>query len=162
MPWQENKTETLTASSDNVTVSDQTFRLNHFLTHLIDSGGTIDFEMIFNNTTTSDYAYRESDDRSADVAHNGSGAGETELKPDDRLGSSNHFSFGFYADIAGEEKLVLSFTVDQVGVGDSSIPSRTEMAGKFALTPILTQTDAQNTGTGSYNTNSTMTTFGSK
>ncbi len=163
MAWQKNGTpNTLGSAGDTLTISDMTgLQFNQILCHVLDDGSVIDKDFRIDNISTTTYSYRESDDGTADVVHNGTGSGENEITLDDTSAATERFTVGVGINISGDEKLFIFHTVDANTAGAGTAPSRVETVGKQVGTSSrYTRIDVLNTQAGSFDTNSNLSAFG--
>ena len=154
MAWSKNGTpDTLTSTSDTVTISDLTAtKFNVFLSHRITSGES-NQQYRLNNDSGSNYAVRQSFNGGAD----GTGTSGTESgshNPDDTY---DGFTVIYLFNSSSEEKLVTMFNVNQQASGAGNAPTRQEGVWKWANTSDdVTRIDMVNTSTGDYNTDSNL------
>ena len=161
MAWKKNITITLTGSSDLLEGS-MFFQLtfNHILSHVLDTGGAIDKDFRIDSLSSATYTYRESDNSSADVVHNGSGSGETEITLDDTSDSTERFTMGYGINIDSEEKLFIFLVVDANTTGTANVPNIIETVGKqTGTTTKYSSVSVLNTQAGSFAIDSNITGF---
>jgi len=155
MAWKRNGT--VTAVSQSLPDLDKSL-FNVILNHVIDDGSAIDVDLRIDNISTSTYAYRESDDGTADVAHNGAGSGETELTLDDRSAATERFSVVIAFNKNDEEKLFIAHTIDAQTAGAGTAPSRVETVGKQSgTTNAWSRLDILETQAGAFTSDSNLT-----
>ena len=151
MSWQKNGTVTaVSLSLPSLTA----LKFNQILNHVIDNGSAIDVDLRIDNLSTSTYAYRESDDGSADVLN----VSQTEYTLDDTSAATERFSMVYGINIATEEKLFIGFTVDANEAGAANILSRVESVGKKVGTSLAwTRLDILETQAGAFTSDSNLT-----
>lgn len=158
MAWAKNGTVTAVVQS---LTSLTGFKFNQILNHVIDNGSAIDVDLRIDDLSTATYAYRESDDGTPDVAHNGGGSGETEITLDDTSAATERFSMAYGINIAAEEKLFIAFTIDANTAGAGTPPKRVETVGKQSGTSAAwTRLDILETQAGAFTSDSNLTALG--
>jgi hypothetical protein len=159
MAWAKNGTpDTLGSSGDTMQITNLTAKkFNQFLIHSVQVTAGITHDLTFNNNTNTVYAERFSNDGAADST----GVSQTEATligdaSDDRL------TVVYCVSISGEEKLIICHTSRRLTVGAANAPSRNEFVGKFVPSPDadITRIDIDNSGAGSYDTNSNLSALG--
>ena len=109
------------------------YKFTNILNYVIDDGSAIDADLRIDGLSTSTYAYRESDNGSADVTN----VSQAEITLDDTNAASPRFSVVFGFNLNTEEKLFIAFTCDTSTAGTASHPSRVETVGKQSGTNNL-------------------------
>lgn len=154
MVWAKNGT--VTAVSQSLTGLTAT-KFNQIMNHVIDNGSAIDVDLRIDNLSTSTYAYRESDNGSADATN----VSQTEFTLDDATGATERFSIIYGINIAIEEKLFISHTVDANTAGAGTAPQRVEAVGKQSGTSTAwTRLDILETQAGAFTSDSNLTILG--
>lgn len=153
MAWTKNGTVTaITLSLPGLTSQ----KFTHILNHIIDNG-VIDVDLRIDNLSTTTYAYRESDDGSADVT----ATEQAEITLDDTAAATERFSVVDGINIAGEEKLFIGFTIDASTAGPGTAPSRVETVGKQSGTSTAyVRLDVLETQAGAIGSTSNLTALG--
>lgn len=136
MVWQKNGTpETLSGASDDCEITDLVATLFNFaLFHKLGTANSTGAFQFGSTTfdTGSNYAYRRNTNGSENPAVGGQTNGGTVIP-----GTGNPaFTIGYVINIATEEKLFITQTVDQSTAGSGSAPSRREAVGKWANTAV--------------------------
>ena len=145
MAWA--KLETITLGSEGTVLTLPTFTaktfmhgLGHYLRGAGAGGLTIRLE--FNSDTGTNYAYRQSANGAAD----GTTASATYAKLDTANGDAPNFGIFYMINIAGEEKLGISFNVELAAAGAGTAPSRVETVFKWANTSVqITDSEVNST-----------------
>jgi len=134
MAWAKNGTpDTLSGTADAMTISDLTAKkFNVFLFHTLQSGANSQHTR-YNNNSNSVYAERRSNNGAADSTD--TSITEARLSPTN--GALDVFGIIYNSSISGEEKLGISFEIDQGASGATTAPNRKEEVHKFA--PIYAQ-----------------------
>jgi len=158
MAWQKNGTVTgVTQSLTGLTA----LKFNQILNHVIDDESAIDVDFRIDGLSTATYAYRESDDGTADVTHDGSGSGEIVITLDDTSAATQRFSVGEGININTEEKLFIFHTIDANTAGAGTAPKRVETVGKqIGTTNAWTRIDILETQAGAFTSDSNLTALG--
>ena len=160
MAWAKNGTpSTLTGAADVITISDLTAKkFNVFLGHIIGATGNLDVGIRLDNISTNTYAQRYSSNGAAD----GTTLNVNYIVPErPQTGTLDGFGIEYMINIATEEKLMLSFSVDQGAVGAGTSPSRMECVGKYAQTSTqITRIDKHQFGVGDFTTGSNISAIG--
>ena len=160
MTWAKNGTpDTLTSSSDTVTISDLTAtKFNVFLSHRITSGES-NQQYRLNNDSGSNYTVRQSFNGGADgTATSGTESGSH--NPDDTY---DGFTVMYLFNSSSKEKLVIMFNINKQASGAGNAPTRQEGVWKWTNTSDdVTRIDMVNTSTGDYNTDSNLSALGAK
>lgn len=157
MAWGKAGSTTLSADADTITVdsiSNSTFTLG--LNHSLASGNIAVYQT-YNNDTGNNYAYRVSD--------NGVEASGTSVAQNYWFKSVNNdkFTVAYIMNISSEEKLSISFTIEEETAGANYSPERREAVFKWANTSdAITRIDVFNTQTGDYLADSNLTAIGSE
>lgn len=135
-------------------------KFNQILSHEIASGNTT-AQFTFNGSTGNEYASRWSNNGGSENVY------ATQSSFDGYLSSSTAFDIFnliFNSSIVGEEKLSIMFTIDSGGSGAGNAPLRAELVSKYvpsSLSTTITKIECDNTGSGSFDTNSNLTVIGS-
>lgn len=158
MAWAKNGTpDTLGSSGDVNEITDLTAKnFNLFLWHKIANGSCVGV-FTFNSNTNSVYTRRRSLNGGVDVTN----VSQANIKTD--ISDVNDSFCIFYAcSISGEEKLQIMFQVNRNAAGATSAPNRVEYATKFVPSPDadITSIETNNTGGGSYDTNTNLSALG--
>jgi len=163
MAWAKNGTpDTLLIPADEITISDLTPLKFNVVMSLIPNNGSLTFESRFGNgsiDSTSNYAERLSflgrvdeeniNQTSIALFSNGFGA------------SVSAFFIQYFINIATEEKLVISFSVSNDGLGTGVSPQRGEVYGKWVNTTDQTDhVQIFNTGSGGFDGDSNISALG--
>lgn len=161
MAWNKLATKTLTGASDTIqpdaVFTSKTF--NQILIHKLNSGA-IDPTLRLGKTTIdtgTNYARGYSGNGGADVTN----ASQTSIGLDFTSGAWTMFTVLYVINISAQEKLAISFNVEQNTAGAGTAPVRMEVVGKWANT--ANQFDLVNTvnvGAGDYDTSSNITILG--
>lgn len=152
--WQVNGTpDTLGSAGDTLQITNLTaLKFNVFLNHNL-SSGAIDSDIRIDNISTSTYAKRQSANGGVD----GTSVSQTEYNNDTNTGSTDRFNIIYGINIATEEKLFISFTIDANTPGASNAPNRVVSVGKQSGTSTAyTRIDVLNTQAGSFDTDSNL------
>ena len=157
--WEELASVELGSAGDNL--SSGTITAKKYLwvqAYCKDNGSAIYSRLSFNNDAASgNYAFRRSFDGSADAT------GTSQNNIADLLASATypHFVNMFIINNSSNEKLVIGHTVGQNTAGAGNAPLRTEFVAKWVNTSNqITEIDLDNTGAGSYDTNSKLKVWG--
>jgi len=156
--WTELDRTTLGSAGDTITVSGLDNKLYYmFLVHAIDTGGTIGVAYTFNNDSATNYSRRNSISDGGDVT----GVNQSIItNTNDR--SANFFGVWNVYNNINEEKLSLGDHCGEEGAGAGIDPQRGENIGKWDnLVDVINRIDIiNNTGTGSFDTNSEVVVLG--
>mgnify|MGYP003151945082 CR=1 FL=1 len=158
MAWITNGTpNTLAAPADDIDITDLTAKkFNQTLINTVTSGDT-DGLVTYNNNSNTVYARRGSNNGGADFTGvNMAYIESTHTTSTDKLVVS------YLSSISGEEKLQISSYVDNGTAGAGTAPNRLQFVFKFVPSPDadITRIDVNNTRTGSFDTDSNLTAFG--
>lgn len=157
MAWGKLGTDTLTTSGSTMTVSG--FTATKFITLLSEGIGVTagDETMQFNNDTGSNYSLRSSSNGTAD----GTLVNRVEYTfQRDGNGSQNDFIVAHIVNITTEEKLIISFSIQNDTAGAANTPTRYEIVGKWANTSNqITEIDV-NSNSADLSTDSNLSLFG--
>lgn len=158
MAWAKNGTTTLGSAGDDLDIDTLTStKFNIILSHTLDTGGTTRQLLTFNNDTGSDYAHRNSDDGGSDITSTSQG----DIDYWSSTFADEKFVVSYLINIATEEKLMTTFIMQSKTAGAGTIPNRREQVSKYVeTTNQITDIDINNTGTGSYDTDSNITVLG--
>jgi len=162
MAWAKNGTpDTLSGTSDTITISDQTStKFNQFLMHTIESGRTTMLFRVGNGSldSGSNYAYRH-------CANGGSeslGTSVAQLIPYNNANVNSRFNVSYMINISSEEKLYINFLNENVTAGAGTAPERVELVGKYANTSNqFDNIGTTNSDTGDYAADSNLSAIGS-
>ncbi len=161
MAWGKSASTTLGSAGDNIDSGTITAnKFNQILSHEIASGNTT-AQFTFNGSTGNEYANRWSNNGGSENVYG------TQSSFDGYLSSSTAFDIFnliFNSSIVGEEKLSMMFTIDSGGSGAGNAPQRAELVSKYvpsSLSTTITKIECDNTGSGSFDTNSNLTVLGS-
>jgi|21_taG_2_1085346.scaffolds.fasta_scaffold05231_2 hypothetical protein len=161
MAWGKAGSDTLTSAGDTITVSGMTSsETNQYMSHGIASGvlssrmrlgdGSVD--------TGSNYADRVSNNGTGDSTQ----INETDIHILNGFSGEDHFTVGYFINIATEEKLHIGFAVGTTATGSGSAPQRMEIASKWANTSVqFDNIQSSNVGSGSFDTDSNLSALGS-
>jgi len=156
--WQELASVDLSGGASD-TLSTGTITAKKYLwvqIFLEPSGGSINQNISFNNDTGTNYARRRSNDGATDST----GTSESSI---DVVGDEDGRKFGnlFIINNSSNEKLVIGNWLRNNTAGAGTAPNRTEWVAKWDNTSSqITEIDVDNTGTGSYGTNSIIKVWG--
>jgi hypothetical protein len=156
MAWAKNETTTLDSTGDSISMTPTTEqKFNVVLNHCIESG-TINAQVRFNNDSGSNYANRTTENGATDSTATSSDS----LVMHTDTASKDIFSIGYFINISTEEKLHISFSVDDGGAG-AAAPNRFECVNKWSNTSdSVTRVDVINDATGSYVSDSNASLLG--
>jgi hypothetical protein len=145
--WEEIGRTTLSVAGDTITVSSlPARRYLQVIISVINTGGTINTGIQFNNDTGNNYARRISISGAADITATSQSSislSSTDASP--RLLNLTVMN------VASSEKLVQSYSFEQSTAGAGNAPSRIEGGGKWANTSAqISRIDVINSGTGDY------------
>ena len=157
--WEELADVTLGSAGDTITTS--TFTAKKYLmvqTNCIASGGDIRTQVVFNNDTGSNYAFRSSHNGGSDSTD----TSQASLKWTNTSGSdSQELHTMFIVNVAAKEKLVISDGIIQATAGAGNVPGRRENVGKWINTSNqITRVDITNGGAGDFDTGSSIKVWG--
>lgn len=160
MAWGKNGTAlTLGSAGDDMDITDLGGKkFNVFLVHKIASGITRLFPTI-NNDGCSLYANRLSESGSGDSTD----TRVANLQEMHISGNKDDFGIIYGVAISGEEKLFMGWTISANTSGSGSAPARYEFVSKYvpsSLTDTIDRFDLNNTGSGSYDTDSNVSALG--
>lgn len=152
--------ETLISTDDNIEVismSDSVF--NTVLSHTISSGGNTAHYFSFNDTTDSDYSYRQSENGAAEA----SAIDVADVVYDTGGDTFDKFSISYIFNISTEEKLVMGWGINAKTAGAATEPARGEFVWKWdnITDPISTIENDTSTQTGTYDIKSNISALGS-
>ena len=161
MAWGKAGSTTLSSAGDNIDSGTITAsKINQILSHEIASGNTT-AQFTFNGSTGNEYASRWSNNGGSENVYG------TQSSFDGYLSSSTAydiFNLIFNSSIVGEEKLSMMYTVDSGGSGAGNAPQRAQLVSKYvpsSLSTTITKIECDNTGSGSFDTNSNISVLGS-
>lgn len=147
--WVELARTTLGSNGDTITVSslpDKRYYKFILRTHPAD-GNTDDIKLSFNGDTGSNYAYR----RSAGGVADDTFTSTNNFRIDAANGAYDRHVFGYVANYASKEKLVIAHDVIGQTAGAGTAPYRIETAGKWANTSnAISSFTFTNQGTGNF------------
>ncbi len=156
--WEELASVELGSSGDNL--SSGTFTAKKYLWiqyMLLDTGGTINDRMTFNNVSTgTPYAYRVSSNGGSDSTL----TSQNEIQLHNTLRADPHFVNMFIVNDGSNEKLGIAHFVQGNTAGAGNAPDRREVVFKDSSATQITEIDIDNTGSGSYNTGSILKVWG--
>ena len=162
LAWARNGTpDTLSGTSDTITISDQTStKFNQYMCHMLGSGN-IDSRLRLGNTsvdTGSNYADRVNNNGSSDT---------TQTSQDDihvlngAASGADQFLVGYLINISAEEKLHIGFAIGRNTAGAGTAPQRMEITSKWVNTSNqFDNIQALNTDTGDFATSSNLSALG--
>ena len=157
MAWAKLGTTTLTSTGDDLDITSMT--ANKFLCVMCQPipSGNARPKITLNNDGGSNYARRRSEDGGSDTTD----VSQT-LIPFDRSPTDLVFAISYMANIATEEKLVMTFLITNNTNGAGNIPKRAETIWKWSNTSdSITRIDLNNTDTGDFAVDSNITALGS-
>jgi hypothetical protein len=139
---------TLGSAGDTITVSGlPVYRYLKIFVSAIDTGGTINGLLTFNNDTGANYSRRYSSNGAADTTT----TGQNSLLAHSVTSASPHFAEITVYNVASDEKTVVFFAGDAGTAGAANAPGRVEGVGKWANTSnSITRVDITNGGTGDF------------
>ncbi len=161
MAWQINGTpDTLVAPADDLTISDMVaITFNQFMIHTLGSGA-IQGDLTLDSNSNTDYAIRRSVNGSTDTTS----VNQTFIDISNAFANEvDKFYIVYGINISGEEKLFISFGVNNPVLGAANPPSRNEIVGKMDTTTITAQFFAinlNNDAAGDYDVNSNLSAIG--
>ena len=147
------------ATADTITVSDLTAKKHLMIkAKIIASGGDVRTQVVFNNDTGNNYAFRSSHNGGSDSTD----TSQASLKWTNTSGSdSKEFHTMHVINEASKEKLVISEGIIQATAGAGNAPGRRENVGKWANTSNqITRVDITNGGAGDFAEGSEVTVYG--
>jgi len=155
--WQEIGRTTLASAGDTITVSGLPAR--KYLMIIVaaqNTGGTINTAVRFNNDSGSNYARRISVSGGSDTTN----ASQSSLSMSSTDASPRMLVI-YIVNIATNEKIIETQSVEQNTAGAGNVPTRIEGVGKWANTADqITRVDVINSGTGDYATGSEIVVLG--
>ena len=139
MAWGKNGTpDTLTGTASQVQITDLAGnKFNQFMRNELKSA-SMTVNTIFNNDTGNLYAYRISYSGGADGTPSVSQPKFLESTGND-VGQEFHIMYSCW--VSGEEKLVIDFGVESNTSSASTIPTRSEFAGKYVPSSLTDTCD---------------------
>ena len=147
--WVEVGRTTLDSNGDIITVSglpDKRYYKFILRTHPAD-GNTDDIKLSFNGDSSSNYAYRRSTGGAADQTFTST----NNFRIDAANGAYDRHVFGYVANYASKEKLVIAHDVIGQTAGATTAPYRIETVGKWANTSnAISSFTFTNQGTGNF------------
>lgn len=155
--WKELDRVTLTSAGDTIDTGTFTAKDNMMIMyHIIKSGDARVDKIRFNNDSGSNYASRQSDGGGSDsTATSQTGVLDTTSSTGDE------FTVGDFANISGQEKLVVSHLVNQNNTGAGNAPRRLENFYKWANTSAqVNQVQLINEQSGSFDSGSEIVVLG--
>jgi hypothetical protein len=134
---------TLSVAGDTISVPSFVVRKYlKILVFAIDTGGTIDTFLRFNNDTAGNYARRVSDNGAAD---NTAGVSQVGLSLDVAAVAAPQFAEVEVINVAAQEKQLISHWTSRGTAGAANVGSRRELTGKWAnTTNAITRVDIIN------------------
>ena len=158
MAWGKNGTTTLVGAGDDLDIDNFTAtKFMQISSHSLDTGGTTRQLLTFNNDTGSDYSHRNSDDGASGI--NSTNQGDIDYWTS--TFADEKFVVSYLINIATEEKLMITFIMQSNTAGAGTAPSRRKQVSKYVeTTNQITDIDINNTGTGSYDTDSNLSVIG--
>lgn len=154
--WAKNGTpHTLTGTADAIEITDLTAKKFHFvLCHLLQSGAINPNPKLDADGGTV-YARRASQDGAADSTS----INDTKLSNFNAT-AYDFFAISYFANISGEEALMLQFVVRSNTAGAGNAPIRLEYASKDSGMTQFTGIDFDNAGLGDFATDSNLSALG--
>lgn len=161
MVWQKNGTpDTLTGTSDTVTISDLTkVKSNQIMSHTIGSGAVRGSLRVGDGSidTGTNYALRRSNNGAADSTFlnttfltSSSGA----------VSNDDEFTIAYIANVSGQELLCIEHDIRRNTVGAGTVPSRDEQVGKWVTTTQMNNVQQFNDQAGDFTTDSNLSALG--
>jgi hypothetical protein len=146
--WEEVGRTTLSVAGDTISVTPIAARKYlKIIISVLDTGGTINATVRFNNDSGTTYANRSSANGAAD----GTGASGTSMGMSATASANPKYIECEVINIAAQEKLVTGHAIERGAAGAGTVPSRAELANKWANTADqITRVDVINTGTGDF------------
>ncbi len=161
MAWGKNGTpDTLTASNANMNVSDLGgSKFNVVLTHTKRASGNTYSTWYFNNeNSSSSYSSRQSENGGSDGTRTSANTVFYDMGGDD----ADKFSITYIFGISSKEKLAIGFGINAgSSAGASGVPERGEFVWKWADTSNTVDRVDNQSGEGTYDTDSNLTVLGS-
>ena len=159
MAWGKAGSTTLSSAGDTLEISDLSANNFHIILTNTIASGALSTQATFDNDSGTKYAYRNSWDGSGD----GTGVSKGNVQQwDGNNGSSTpQFVVSYLCNIDGEEVLGMYWGVDQNTAGAGTAPHRRETVYKFTDTTQITRIDLNNSGAGSFDTDSNLSVLGS-
>ena len=155
--WAKNGTTTLGGTADSVdNTFDSSLKFNVQLTHKLASGDC-QTGITFDDSSSSDYARRQSTDGGSDVTGT-----SISVIPATLNRGVDQFDIGYFINIATEEKLYIGFGVNVNSAGSANAPRRNEVTFKQAQTStqIASYTITNTAGSGDYAADTNVTNLG--
>lgn len=157
MAWMKLATTTLTGTGDTLSTGPFipiTF-INYFA-HLLNTGN-VEPQLHDDGVNTNSYAFRSSANGGAD----GPASNRTNIRINDGT-SDSILLIGYMINIAGEEKLHIHWSIEDITLGAATAPNREVVVGKYAQssTQIL-ELDTNNIGSGDLLIDSNISALGS-
>ena len=161
MVWTKAGTTTLTSAGDDLDITSMTAsKFNVFLSHIFKSATTIQANMTTDNNTATDYAYRQSQNGGTDST----GEDQTRIPTIANGGNSgDEFTIRYGCNIAGEEKLFMSWILSRGTAGSAGV-TRVQQIGKVDTTTNtgqFTRVDFNNSAGGDFAVDSNISALGS-
>ena len=159
MVWNKLSSTTLTTTGDSIdsgTITASTF--NTIIGHVISSSTDINRLSRFNGDTANNYQNRYSSNGGADAT---STSGST-MFTNSTGAQYNEFGVAFFADVSGEEKMLISHAVgDSASTGAGTAPDRRDTISKWTGTADVTVVNGLNSDVGDYIADSNVMIMGS-
>ena len=160
MPWNKLSSTTLTTTGDSIdsgTITASTF--NTIIGHVISSSTDINRLSRFNGDTGNNYQNRYSSNGGADAT---STSGPT-MFTNSTGAQYNEFGVAFFADLSGEEKMLISHAVgDSASTGAGTAPDRRDTISKWTGTDDVTVVNGLNSDVGDYIADSNVMIMGNE
>ena len=157
--WEELASVTLGSAGD--TLDSGTIAAKKYLwvqVFAIATGNLDNCKIRYNGSSSSDYAFRASNNGGADSTN----INESGIVYNGANAAQNHFVNIFIINISAREKLSIGHTVRDGGAGVGNSPDRKEWGGKWDITGSqITSIQAVNAGAGSFDTGSIIKVWGS-
>lgn len=146
--WEELGRTTLSVASDTISVTSiAARRYLKVLFFVAATSGTINSRLQFNNDTGNNYAERSSSNGGAD----GTSSSNTNVGLTQSASTNFRYGEATILNVATQEKLVIGHVTEAGISGAGNVPTRAEMAGKWANTSNqITRIDLINIGTGDF------------
>jgi len=157
MAWGKLGSTTLGATADIISIDPVSDVTNHTILVHMTSSGAADPSIRFNNDSGNNYARRVSSN----------GGSDTTNVSDSRYQMAAHtsrdsFTVHYAFNLTAEEKLCISFQLDQQATGAGTAPTRYEIVGKWANTSnAVIRTDLVNLNSGDFAADSNISALGS-
>jgi len=156
MAWGKLGSTTLGATADIISIDPVSDVTNHTILVHMTSSGAADPSIRFNNDSGNNYARRVSSN----------GGSDTTNVSDSRYQMAAHtsrdsFTVHYAFNLTAEEKLCISFQLDQQATGAGTAPNRSQFAGKFVQNAQFTQITNVNDQGGDFAISSNLTILGS-